>query len=96
MRELTISEMEQVNGGFVLGVAAGCGSGAVTGSSPLGAIMGCAGGTASSLAIVMATMSGPVGAVVLVGVGIGVAYATHRAQEYIEDIEPYKAPEQSS
>ncbi len=90
MRELTIDEMEQVSGGFLgVGVAAGCGTGAVTqDNGVLGGIMGCAGGTASSLALAMVPFTGPLGAVALVGVAIGIGYATYKAQDYFEGRKP--------
>ena len=93
MRELTVQEMDQVSGGFLLQAGASCTVGAVTQDNGwLGGIMGCAGGTASGLAFTMAAMTGPVGAVALFGVGVGVAYATYKAQDYFEDRKPHQPP----
>ncbi len=93
MRELTMQEMEQVSGGFLLQAAGACAAGAVTqNNGALGGIMGCAGGTASGLAFTLAVMSGPVGAVALIGVGVGIAYATYQAQEHIEELKKNQAP----
>lgn len=93
MRELTMQEMEQVSGGFLLQAAGSCAAGAVTQSNgALGAVMGCAGGTASGLAFTLAVMSGPVGAAALFTVGVGLAYATYQAQDYFEDRKPHQPP----
>ncbi len=92
MRELTMQEMEQVGGGFLTQAAASCTVGAVTqDNGVLGGILGCAGGTASGLAFTMMAFTGPVGAVAMFGVGVGIAYATCQAQEHIEEMRHKRA-----
>ena len=79
-------EMEQVSGGFfVPGVVAGCTAGAATqDNGVLGGIMGCAGGAMASLALAMVPFAGPTGVLALVGLSVGAAYTTYRAQEYFK------------
>ncbi len=87
MRELTAVEMEHVNGGFFIGGAiAGCGTGAVAqDNGALGGVMGCAGGTAASLAISLVPLAGPLGAIALIVLAVGIGYATYRGQEYFSN-----------
>lgn len=93
MRELTIDEMEHVSGGFLGQAAASCTVGALSqDNGVLGGIMGCAGGTASGLAFTMMAFTGPVGAVAMFGVGVGIAYATYQAQEYFDGRKPHQTP----
>ena len=97
MRELTISEMEQVSGGaFAHAATAGCIAGAVSSNDPLGGIMNCAGGAATGLAFSLAIMSGPIGFVAWTAVGVGVAYVNHQANEYLDDQRPNGTPAGSS
>ncbi len=47
--------------------------------------MNCAGGTASGLSFTLALMTGPVGMVAFTAAGVDIAYATHRANEYLDE-----------
>lgn len=97
MRELTMQEMEQVSGGFlVAAAAAACATGVVTSSYPTLGVMNCAGNVAATIAIAAIPFTGPIGAVALVGVAIGVGYATHRANEHFEDHIDGRRPKSSS
>jgi len=97
MRELTMDEMEQASGGFyVSGIAAACAVGVLTSNSPTLAVMNCAGNTAAAIAITTAPLAGPLGGVALIGVGIGIGYMTHWANEYFDDRYDGSTPRPSS